>query len=48
MKDQGIVVSTIQPSAIALEQSLTAERTLTIAWLDTGRRHALHEIRVSR
>jgi signal transduction histidine kinase len=34
------VVSTIQPSAIALEQSLTAECTLTIAWLDTGRRSA--------
>src|SRR3984885_1336822 len=34
------IVSTIQPSAIALEQSLIAERTLTIGWLDTGRRSA--------
>jgi signal transduction histidine kinase len=34
------IVTAIQPSAIALEQSLTAERTLTIAWLDTGRRSA--------
>src|ERR1700743_3372272 len=34
------IVSTIQPSAIALEQALAAERTLTIAWLDTGRQSA--------
>ncbi|HEX3957711.1 MAG TPA: nitrate- and nitrite sensing domain-containing protein [Trebonia sp.] len=34
------LISTIQPSVIALEQSLAAERTLTIAWLDTGRKSA--------
>jgi signal transduction histidine kinase len=34
------IISTLQPSIVPLEQSLTAERTLTIAWLDTGRRSA--------
>jgi signal transduction histidine kinase len=34
------LITTIQPSVIAFEQSLTAERTLTIAWLETGRRSA--------
>ena len=34
------IISTLQPSIVPLEQSLTAERTLTIAWLDSGRRSA--------
>ena len=34
------IITVIQPSAIGLEQALTAERTLTIAWLDSGRKSA--------
>jgi signal transduction histidine kinase len=32
------VVSTVDSSVAALEQALTAERTLTVVWLDTDRR----------
>jgi signal transduction histidine kinase len=33
-------INAIQPSFIGLQQALTAERTLTVLWLDTGRHSA--------